>query len=70
MSEETLTNMLFNEMEKLKGCSTREEIEFESMRADKMGYIADKLIRYGELQVKAFDILGDGISKKNLKRLC
>ena len=64
-----LIEMLYEEMDKLRSITSDEEIARESMRAKEIGNIADKIIRFGEMQIKAFDVLGNQATKDNIKRI-
>jgi len=69
MKTESLTEVLFEEIDKLRECKTGEEIRTESQRAEMIAKVAEKLIAYGDLQIKAFDVIGETSYKKNVKRI-
>ncbi len=69
MKTESLSEVLFEEIDKLRECKNGEEIRTEAIRAEMLSKVAEKIIQYGDLQIKAFDVLGETSFKKNIKRL-
>lgn len=69
MKTESLTEVLFEEIDKLRECKNGEEIRTESQRAEMIAQVAEKLIEYGNMQIKAFDVIGETSFKKNVKRI-
>ena len=70
MKAETLTDILFDEMEKLRNAKTSEEILRESQRASSICNVASKLIDYGNMQIAAFDAIGEKACKDSIKKIC
>lgn len=64
-----LIEMLYEQMDKLRTSLSDEEIERESKRAQQMSNIADKIIKFGVMQIQAFDALGNQATKDNIKRI-
>ena len=70
MKAESLTDILFDEMDKLRNAKTNEEILRESQRANSICNIASKLIDYGNMQIAAFDAIGEKTCKDSIKKIC
>ena len=70
MKTDTLTDILFDEMDKLRNAKTSEEILRESQRATSICNVAGRLIDYGNMQIAAMDALGDKACKDNIKKIC
>ena len=70
MKAESLTDILFDEMDKLRNAKTNEEILRESQRANSICNIASKLIDYGNMQIAAFDAIGEKACKDSIKKIC
>lgn len=69
MDKKNLADMLFDQMDKLIKCETEEEIQKEVTRSEAISKIAENIIDFGNMQLKAFDAIGDIALKKDIKRI-
>ena len=69
MKKESLIDILYEQMDKLRTIKSDEEIQREAIRSQQISNLADKIIKFGEMQIKAFDVLGNQATKDSIKRI-